>query len=111
MADYVKFSEPNTDYYIKVGKTVVEVGGVPVTNNKFGCQARDNSNDPSPNPFRGMTSFILNGESVTGSMTVSDGWWIKTAITSNRMLFESNNTEGTFDGANATLGSYRCQIE
>jgi len=97
VADYVKFLEANIDTVLKAGKTIVEVGGVPVTANIFGCQARDNSG--SPNPFERLTSFILNG--ITASVT-DNSWWVKTAITSNRMLFESNNTG---------VGSYRCQIE
>ena len=97
VADYLKFIEAGADTVLKAGRTIVEVGGVPVSKNEFGCQARDNSG--SPNPFEGKTSFILNG--VTASVT-DNPWWVKTAITSNRMLFESNN---------ANVGSYRCQIE
>ena len=63
----------------------------------FGCQARDASD--SPNPFEGKTSFILDGKTVS---TTDNQWWAGTAITSNRMLFESNN---------ANVGSYRCQID
>jgi len=97
VADYVKFLEANKDTVLKAGKTIVEVGGVPVNANVFGCQALDNSG--SPNPFERLTSFILNG--ITASVT-DNPWWVKTAITSNRMLFESNN---------AGVGSYKCQIE
>jgi len=97
VADYVKFSEVSTDVFLKSGKTIVDIGGVPA--NMFGCQARDNSTNPSPNPFDGKTSFILDGKTVS---VTDDRWWVKTAITGNRMLFESNN---------ANVGSYRCQIE
>jgi len=98
VADYAKFSEASKDVILKSGKTIVDVGGVSA--DMFGCQARDNSSpDPSPNPFEGKTSFILNG--VTVSVT-DNQWWVKTTITANRMLFESNN---------ANVGSYRCQIE
>jgi len=95
VADYIKFSEANTDVILKPRRTVVDVGGVSA--DVFGCQARDNSE--SPNPFQGKTSFILDGK--TASVTDNE-WWVKTAITGNRMLFESNN---------ANVGSYRCQIE
>ncbi|MCL1956007.1 MAG: hypothetical protein FWF63_01670 [Fibromonadales bacterium] len=97
VADYAKFSEVSTDVILKSGKTVVDVGGVPA--DMFGCQARDNSTNPSPNPFEGKTSFILDGKTVS---VTDNTWWVKTAITGNRMLFESNN---------ANVGSYRCQIE
>jgi len=95
VTNYIKFIESNADTVLTSGKTIVEVGGVSA--DMFGCQARDNSG--SPNPFEGKTSFILN--EVTVSVT-DNPWWVKTPITSNRMLFESNN-QG--------VGSYRCQIE
>jgi len=94
VADYVKFSDTD-DTYLKAGKTIVDVSGVSAT--LFGCQARDNTE--SPNPFEGKTSFILDGTTVS---VTDNPWWVKTEISGNRMLFESNN---------ANVGSYRCQIE
>jgi len=93
VADYVKFSDTD-DTYLKAGKTIVDVG---VSATLFGCQARDNTE--SPNPFEGKTSFILDGKTVS---VTDNTWWVKTEITGNRMLFESNNEN---------VGSYRCQIE
>lgn len=95
VANYVKFSATNDDTSLQSGKTVVDVGGMTAT--KFGCQALSSSG--SPNPFEGNTSFILDGITV---VVTDNPWWVKTAISSNRMLFESNNTG---------VGSYRCQIE
>jgi len=97
VADYVKFTRTGDpgEKILQSGKTIVDVDEESA--HAFGCQARDSTGDP--NPFRGETSFILNA--VTASVT-EDEWWVKTPISDNRMLFESNNLE---------VGSYRCQIE